>query len=135
MKIYYVIILFAFFTLENGCSQRHNQEIDSNKIKTSQIDSSLIGQELEKVMKTLNVDSTKLIPFDEPPMILRGVWGFLPDSTELILYVDRTMGHYYKEIKNKKIIGLACGYANGQTKYIGKFIQYYQVGKQRDNEK
>lgn len=87
---------------------------------TVNIDSTFIGQELDKVMKNLQVDSTILVPFDEPPMILRGVEGMLPDSTKLTLYVERTLGNSYDKIKNKKIIGLALTDTKGNVKYFEK---------------
>ena len=134
---YNILTLFALLIVEAGYGWTYTQ--DSQKtfksLKIDQIDSNLIGQELDKVMTMLQVDSTHLSPFDEPPMILRGVWGTLPDSTELVLYVDRTWGDSYKTIKNRKIIGLAWADTKGNTRYLGQVIPYYEVTNEHYHKK
>ena len=97
-----------------------------SKAQTEKLDSTLIGKTLDSVMTYLKVDTTLLSTFQEPPIITRGVWGYLPDSTNLVIYVDRTVGEYYK-IKDKKIIGIGWADIKGNTFYYGNIISYYPV--------
>ena len=132
-----IIIILTFILSVTGLVASGQTGVQKAKqtIKISQIDSTLIGVELKKAMSILMVDSTSLRPFDEPPMILRGVWGMLPDSTEIILYVDRTPGETYSQIKNKKIIGVAWADKNGNEKYLGRVISYYTLKNKYANKK
>jgi hypothetical protein len=97
-----------------------------SKAQTEKLDSTLIGKPLDSIMVYLNVDSTQLKTFQEPPIITRGVWGYLADSTNLVMYVERTFGGYHK-IKDNKIIGIGWTDKKGNTFYYGKIISYYPI--------
>ena len=105
--IYIIVLLIASCLCLLNCE---NKEQQNNVVKLDSValDSTFIGKKLITVMSLLNVDSTVLIKFDEPPAKMRGVEGYLKDSTLIMICVDDTLdiNRTFASIKNRRIIGL-----------------------------
>jgi hypothetical protein len=107
-----------------------NIKIRERKIaKTStNLDSSLIGKSVSKILKTLELEINDLHIIYEPPGICRGFEIELGDSSFVKLYIERFGGHNpYKgttKVFRKPMIGYCIASMDGKTVNVGTGIRY-----------
>lgn len=118
---------------------RHEDRFkDCNSSDIEQIDSCLVGLNLDEAIVKLKIDSSQFLAFDEPPLILRGITIRFADTCRARIYVERTsimdkldsLGDdwrsKYKYILKKKVIGVSWSKPKKNKKVsIGFRIPYW----------
>lgn len=119
-------------------STRLLQQCNDTAIRDiEQIDDCLLGKDVQTALARLQIDTGATVPFEEPPLTLRGLHLWQGDSCEITFYIRRTpvmnaAGHKVLPgralMLRQKITGLHWRKkANGKQCYLGNVPNLPQV--------
>ena len=94
MKTFFtsLVILYAIITVSCSNSKKTTSKYpDCSSNDISKMDTCLLGMTLREAISKLKIDTSQLHVIEEPIAMLRGISFRLNDSSEINLYVQKTL--------------------------------------------
>ena len=134
-KLFYLLLTVIGICCGSSHFTKSNYP-DCNSSDIEFLDTCLLGKSVREALVKLNIDTSRVYAFDEPPGILRGI-HITTDTTRILLYTRRKsiidliseMNYrlYYTLLLDSNIIGVSWRKPKvDKKKAFGSVIWYYE---------